>query len=108
MQNLLKVSENIQFSWRNLSIQKRISFLPQLAKLLIEKKEELRKYLANHGVETRNFFIPMHLQPIYKTKGKFPHSEYAMEHGIYLPSGLDLTEEKIDKICKLIKRSGYV
>ena len=40
MQNLLKVSENIQFSWRNLSIQKRISFLPQLAKLLIENKEE--------------------------------------------------------------------
>ena len=40
MQNLLKVSENTQLSWRNLSIQNRISFLPQLAKLLLEKKEE--------------------------------------------------------------------
>ncbi|WP_395654360.1 NAD-dependent succinate-semialdehyde dehydrogenase [Flavobacterium sp.] len=40
MQNLLKVSENIQLSWRNLSIQKRISFLPQLAQLLLENKEE--------------------------------------------------------------------
>jgi perosamine synthetase len=69
-------------------------------------KDKLRIYLADHGVETRNFFIPMHLQPIYKTRGKFPISEYAMEHGIYLPSGLGLTEEKIDKICKLIKRSG--
>ena len=38
MQNLLKVSENTQLSWRNLSIQKRISFLPQLAKLLLENK----------------------------------------------------------------------
>ena len=40
MQHLLKVSENTQLSWCNLSIQKRISFLPQLAKLLLENKEE--------------------------------------------------------------------
>lgn len=40
MQYLLKVSENTQLSWRNLSIQKRISFLPQLAQLLLENKEE--------------------------------------------------------------------
>lgn len=40
MQHLLKVSENTQLSWRNLSIQNRISFLPQLAQLLLEKKEE--------------------------------------------------------------------
>ncbi len=39
MQNLLKVSENTQLSWRNLSVQNRISFLPQLAKLLLENKE---------------------------------------------------------------------
>ena len=39
MQNLLKVSENTQLSWRNLSIQNRISLLPQLAKLLLENKE---------------------------------------------------------------------
>ena len=40
MQNLLKVSENTQLSWCNLSIQNRVSFLPQLAKLLLENKEE--------------------------------------------------------------------
>ena len=40
MQNLLKVSENTQLSWRNLSIQNRVSFLPQLAQLLLENKEE--------------------------------------------------------------------
>jgi succinate-semialdehyde dehydrogenase/glutarate-semialdehyde dehydrogenase len=40
MQNLLKISENTQLSWRQLSIQNRISFLPQFAKLLLENKEE--------------------------------------------------------------------
>src|SRR4030067_694776 len=28
-------------------------------------RDELRAYLANHGIETRTFFIPMHVQPIY-------------------------------------------
>lgn len=69
-----------------------------------KKKDEVRKILADHGVETRNFFIPMHLQPIYKTKGKFPHSEYAMEHGIYLPSGLDISYRDIFNICDIIKK----
>lgn len=40
MQNLLEISQNTQYSWRNLSIQNRISFLPQLAQLLLENKEE--------------------------------------------------------------------
>jgi succinate-semialdehyde dehydrogenase/glutarate-semialdehyde dehydrogenase len=46
MQHLLKVSENTQLSWRNLSIQNRISFLPQLAKLLLENKEEYATYIT--------------------------------------------------------------
>ncbi|CAM3769513.1 NAD-dependent succinate-semialdehyde dehydrogenase [Flavobacterium cucumis] len=40
MQHLLKVSENTQLSWCNFSIQNRISFLLQLAKLLLENKEK--------------------------------------------------------------------
>jgi succinate-semialdehyde dehydrogenase/glutarate-semialdehyde dehydrogenase len=40
MQNLLEISQKSQLSWRKLSVQNRISFLPQLAKLLLENKEE--------------------------------------------------------------------
>ena len=40
MQNLLEISQKSQLSWCNLSVQNRISFLPQLAKLLLENKEE--------------------------------------------------------------------
>ena len=40
MQHLLEVSQNTQLSWRNLSIQNRISFLPILATLLLENKQE--------------------------------------------------------------------
>jgi len=40
MQNLVEISQNTQLSWRQLSIHNRISFLPQLAQLLLENKEE--------------------------------------------------------------------
>ena len=40
MQHLLEVSQNTQLSWRNLSIQNRISFLPILATLLLENKQK--------------------------------------------------------------------
>ncbi len=40
MQHLLKISNSTQLSWCHLSIQNRISFLPQIAQLLLENKEE--------------------------------------------------------------------
>jgi len=69
-------------------------------------KNELRKYLANKGIETRSFFIPIHLQPIYfyKHKGqKFPVSENLCRDGLYLPSSSLLTKKQIQKICSEIK-----
>jgi len=46
MQNLLEISQKSQLSWRKLSVQNRISFLPQLAKLLLENKEEYAKCIT--------------------------------------------------------------
>ncbi|UGS21265.1 NAD-dependent succinate-semialdehyde dehydrogenase [Flavobacterium cyclinae] len=40
MQSQLEFSAHTQLSWKQLSIKNRISFLPQLAKLLLENKQE--------------------------------------------------------------------
>lgn len=68
-------------------------------------KDELRKRLAQKGIETRNFFIPMHLQPIYarRCKGSFPISEELCRKGLYLPSGFNLREKDIRFIARSIK-----
>ena len=68
-------------------------------------KDELRKQLARKGIETRNFFIPMHLQPIYakKCRGHFPVSEELCRKGLYLPSGFGLKEKDIRFIARSIK-----
>jgi len=68
-----------------------------------KKKNEVRRMLAERGIETRNFFVPMHLQPVHyeRFKGeRYPKSEYLMEAGFYLPSSVTLSVEEIDYVCE--------
>ena len=69
------------------------------------------KKLKESGIETRNFFWPLHQQPVLKKMGlfknvKLPISEYLAKNGLYLPSGLGMTllQQKyvINKIKKII------
>lgn len=66
-------------------------------------RDELRKRLARRGVETRTFFIPIHLQPIYYEayKGqRYPVAEELCGRGFYLPSASTLTKEEINFIVE--------
>jgi perosamine synthetase len=68
-------------------------------------RDQLRAYLARRGIETRTFFIPMHLQPIYHDKFKgqsYPVSEMLCQRGFYLPSASSLTEAQIRHIVAII------
>ena len=64
------------------------------------------KKLLKSGVQTRNFFIPMHKQnifvkmKIFKKNIKLPNSEYLSKKGFYLPSGLGITNKEIDFVSK--------
>lgn len=71
-------------------------------------RDALRKYLAARGVETRTFFIPIHLQPIYRGqyRGAFPVSERLCQRGLYLPSAASLTVREIKYITDCIKSAS--
>ncbi|MEJ2559470.1 MAG: DegT/DnrJ/EryC1/StrS family aminotransferase [Anaerolineae bacterium] len=71
-------------------------------------RDQLRAYLAEHGIETRTFFIPMHLQPIYYQafKGqRYPVSEMLCQRGFYLPSASSLTPREIDYITQMVRQA---
>lgn len=62
---------------------------------------EFAKQLAALGVETRPFFLGMHEQPVFHKMGLFegehhPVSERIARRGLYLPSGLALTQAQIE------------
>ena len=70
-------------------------------------KDELMKQLKEKGVDTRSFFCPMHMQPIFQNRerysfpdvsGSYPVSEELWQRGLYLPSGLGLTKEQIEEV----------
>lgn len=69
---------------------------------------KLRYFLAKHGIETRSFFIPLHLQPIYyhkSFKNKFPVAEKIFKKGFYLPSSSHLTKKEIRYVVEKIKEA---
>ncbi|MDM8529343.1 DegT/DnrJ/EryC1/StrS family aminotransferase [Anaerolineales bacterium HSG24] len=73
-------------------------------------RDELRAFLAKHGIETRTFFIPMHLQPIYyKTFAgeRYPVSEMLCKRGLYLPSASSLNEHHIRYIVDMVQQAHH-
>jgi perosamine synthetase len=72
-------------------------------------RDELRRWLADRGIETRTFFIPMHVQPIYfqTFKGqRYPVSEMLCKRGMYLPSASSLTRSEIEFVVESIAETG--
>ena len=70
-------------------------------------RDELRRALAEHGIETRTFFIPIHLQPVYWNayKGqRYPQAEKLCRDGMYLPSASSLTQEEIEYVVGVIRK----
>ncbi len=67
-------------------------------------RDGLAEYLLSKGIETRNFFIGMHRQPILKGKirlyGDFPNTESLESRGLYLPSGVGLTKDEQDLVIR--------
>lgn len=70
-------------------------------------RDELRLKLKDIGVDTRDFFYPLHEQPILKKYvGKnesFPVSTSVSCRGFYVPSGLAVTKEQIRTVAGALR-----
>jgi perosamine synthetase len=72
-------------------------------------RDDLREYLAERGIETRTFFVPMHLQPIYYQEygqESYPVAEELCRKGMYLPSGPNLPESEIEYVATTIHEAA--
>jgi len=106
--NLLKSNKNIIIQKPQNKYSKNIYWV---FGLLLKKhnKRYVMKKLLDHGIETRSFFKPMHMQTIIKKlnileKNKYPISENLYNKGFYLPSGLGTTRNQIYKIVKTLNK----
>ena len=64
--------------------------------------------LAQNDIEARHLWNPMHRQPVFKEARFVAVEEHSVatdlfERGICLPSDTKMTEDDVDKVCKIIK-----
>lgn len=70
---------------------------------------ELIDALAAEDIDSRNFWKPMHLQPIFKDAGFVAVDENAVvgerlfRYGVCLPSDTKMAEEDVDRVCRVIR-----
>jgi perosamine synthetase len=72
-----------------------------------DAKEAMAK-LGEAGVGTRPFFWPMHEQPVFRQMGlfageRYPVAEQIARRGFYLPSGMALTDDQIERSASALK-----
>jgi perosamine synthetase len=70
--------------------------------------DEFARRLARRGVATRPFFLSMHEQPVLRDRGLFagerhPVAERIAKYGLYLPSGLTLTDEQQQRVAQTVR-----
>ena len=71
--------------------------------------ERCAQKLKTYGIETRPFFLGMHAQPVFRNmelfrEESFPVAERIARQGLYLPSGLTLSEAQIDEVCDAVRK----
>jgi perosamine synthetase len=70
-------------------------------------RDAFRSALKERGVDTRDFFTSCAAQPAIRAlgpvQGPFPVTEDIAERGLYLPSGLALTEERIAAVIAAVR-----
>lgn len=69
-------------------------------------RETLRTSLDEENIESRPLWKPMHLQPVFKGCPSYTNgvSEKLFETGLCLPSGSNLTDAELERVCAVIER----
>jgi perosamine synthetase len=73
-----------------------------------ETRDEILRILRDQGVECKNYFPPIHLQPLYRDlfqyrEGAFPITEHVADRTIALPFYNRLSDRQIDYVCSSLR-----
>jgi perosamine synthetase len=78
-------------------------------------KDELMQMLKKDGVDTRSFFCPMSLQPMFTNaeysdprfpdvSGDYPVSVDLWNRGLYLPTGIGITRNQMEEVATKLRK----
>jgi perosamine synthetase len=73
--------------------------------ILIDNRDAMIEKLKTEEIDSRPFFPPVHQQPPYKRRDKYPVAEDLSLRGLNLPSSVTLKDADIEKIAATILKS---
>jgi perosamine synthetase len=77
---------------------------PQWTDALVERRDELDRYLSLRGAQCRRFWLPIHTQTPYRlSHDAFPNSTRVIPQALWLPSAFTLSDGDVLTVCQHIK-----
>jgi perosamine synthetase len=71
---------------------------------LVERRDELDRYLQARGAHCRRFWFPIHTQAPYRLPDdQFPNSTRVIPHALWLPSAFTLSDDDVATVCEYIR-----
>lgn len=100
---LLAGVEQVRFIETDLSVT-----APWFVDVMVPYPDTLVKHLSARGIGSRRMYPALHTLKPCRDNGRFlcesyRHSSYAAAHGLWLPSGLALTDHEIREVCRVIR-----
>jgi len=76
---------------------------PQWVDAIVERRDELDRYLLERNVHCRRFWFPLHSQKPYRQAAdRFPNSARISRHALWLPSAFSLSDADVTAVCEYI------
>lgn len=72
------------------------------------QRDDLAKYLREHGVYTTFRYFPLHRVKHYGINGSFPNADYSADHTLCLPIHQSLSMEDVATVAQLIHDFGKI
>lgn len=73
------------------------------------EKKKLKNYLIKKNIQTRDFFLPLHMQPCYKNNDKIikkvnlKSTKKVFDNHLSLPSAYQISDKEINRVIKSIQ-----
>jgi len=76
---------------------------PWFFDILVDDRARLQEFLKEKGIGAREFYPPLHAEPVYGRDGHYPVTEEMARKGLWLPSSSSLTDEQVEYVCSMIR-----
>lgn len=78
--------------------------VPQWVDAIVERRDELDRFLGSRGMHCRRFWFPLHTQAPYRLGDeRFPDSTWAGARALWLPSAFTLSDDDVDAVVSAVR-----